>query len=211
MRGDFRQRRRAGAADGDGGRAERQIHFREERFHDGLDAARGVGGLDFFKIVRAGEMQQLPVRCAPRSSGSADKTISFKPLAPWLPPMTRIVGAIRIEAERGRGTAAGDRAAETAARTGVPVAVTLARLQPRGGFGKSDERPVHETGEQAVGPAGNGVGFVQKSFRAEAFGGENRRRAGESAHGQDGGGAAALENFPRGETAICTKLPAKEK
>ena len=99
-RGNFRQRRRAGAADGNGRRAQRQIHFREERFHDGLDSARGIGGLHFFKIVRAGEMQPLPV-LLPASSGSADKIISLRPLAPWLPPITRMVGPIRVKAERG--------------------------------------------------------------------------------------------------------------
>jgi hypothetical protein len=37
-RGDFRQRRRAGAAHGNGRRAQRQIHFREKRFDDGLES-----------------------------------------------------------------------------------------------------------------------------------------------------------------------------
>ena len=57
----FGQGRRAGAAHGGGGGTQRQVHFREERFDDRLDAVGGVSGFYDFKILGAGEVKPLPV------------------------------------------------------------------------------------------------------------------------------------------------------
>ena len=169
-RGNFRERRRAGTADGNCRRAERQIHFGKKRFDDGFEFLRGVSGFHFFKIVRAGQMQPLPVFFA---RATAARTKSFR--SSRSRPGCRRRPELSEDLDRDQAAIADWRRfadvrtspLKIAGRTGVPVTETFSRFQSRGGFWKSDERLVHKSREKTVGAAGNGVGFVQKSFRAE--------------------------------------------
>ena len=70
-------------------------------------------------------------------------------------------------------------------------------MQAGGGAGKTDKRFIHEPRQETVRPAGDGIGFVQKCFGAEILSDPDRRRAGESAHGENGIGPTGFENFPR--------------
>ena len=75
----------------------------------------------------------------------------------------------------------------------MPVTATCFAASRPSVFGKSDEGLIHEPGEPAIRATGNGVGFVQKSFRSQLTRGQHGRRAGESAHREHSVGAAAPE------------------
>ena len=59
--GEFRERGRAGAADGDGGRSEGEFHLGEEGTDGGFGLVLIVGGLRFRDVVGSGEVKVLEV------------------------------------------------------------------------------------------------------------------------------------------------------
>ena len=122
------------------------------------------------------------------------------PLAPWLPPMTSNTGVSGLQAQRhpaDDGVARLELGPDRRAGDG-----DVAMAEPRGGLGKTHEDLVDSPGEPAIGAAGNGVGFVKEGPGAEFSGRENRRCAGEAAHGQRGVRAArpGTVSWPRDRT-----------
>ena len=84
-------------------------------------------------------------------------------------------------------------------RTGVPVVVTLRVFKRAAASGNPTNAPSTKRERKRLARPGMVLDSCRKVFVPEIFAGKNRRRAGESAHGQHGGGPAAVENFPRGK------------
>src|SRR5438552_4689860 len=70
--------------------------------------------------------------------------------------------------------------------------------QAGGGFWKSYIGAVHDRREPSIGAPRESVGFVQKCFRSECFGRQQRRSTGETAHAEDGLGWVFSEKFSGG-------------
>ena len=102
--------------------------------------------------------------------------------APWLPPMTSSTGASAFNPSAARAAAGGVHAKFRPHRHAGDF--DPARAQTLPGLRKIDKGPVHPRRQPAVGASGDGVGFVQKGPRAQAFAGQEGRRGGEAAHGQ---------------------------
>ena len=180
----FRERRGPGATDRGARRAQRQIHLREEWVRRGFHAERRVSLLHLVRVVRAGQVQPLPVR---RALGEQ-----------WQRGEHQVVDAARAltaahhKQDRPRRIES-KREAASHGIAGVKIRTHrrarhcgFAHAQPCGRRRKPDESLVNEVCDPAIGAAGNRVGLVQKSFCAGLLRRENRRRAGEAAHRQHG-------------------------